>query len=276
MKALIILLACLALLSGNPVGGQTPSAIATNVTLDIRDDKVIILYDLLSNAEGSKHTISIFFSDYHYANRSYPVSITGDVGDSIIAGTAHQVIWDFEKDMQHMQVPLQCNVVVDGVLGDGKTGGPSNAWLSLAVPGLGDYFVADHRYMRFKPWYRTMASAGFITLGAMAFHERQKIMRFVPGHWEVIYSPYGSISHEWWIPDRLVTEGTDYFLFRDDGEILLALGTALWVMDIIWVMNRGRDNRRLADLTSQKASVELHPVFSLQSGIPQAGLCLRF
>lgn len=252
------------------------NARAENIRLRVEAGKIIIHYDLMAEQALRGHSIRIFFSDHDYDNRIYPRSLSGDIGDNVVPGKHKRIYWDVVADDVSLDIPLQCNILVDDILGDGKTGGPAYAALSLAIPGLGDYFVADHRYMAIKPWMRTTSALGLTGIGIWSGLERETIMRLVPGHYATRIKWSTGEQTIVWIPDRLVASGTDYRLFPNDAEVLASLGIAIWLVDVFWVMNKGRKNEKLTRLTAGNFHFSAQPFMASVNGGLQYGLSIKF
>jgi hypothetical protein len=270
----ILFIHILALLTMSSLSGQSFRPQATNITMDVAKDQVVIRYDLLGADTGKIHCITVFFSDIDLTNRIHPTEISGDIGCGIRCGSNKTVVWDISKDRQVVDMALQCNVLIDGVWGDGKTGGPGYAALSLIIPGLGDYFVADRRQMSFKPWMRTTLALGLVGIGVLSAEKRFREQRMSGGH--LIYK-YDNISGGMipvWVPGRLVNGPMNYYLFKDDAEVLITAGATIWLADVLWVMNRGRRNQKAVQLWKGKGEAMLMPYLGLGPGNFQVGLSL--
>lgn len=257
------------------ISAQSLRPRATNIRMEVANDMVLIHYDLLGNDTTADHCISMFFSDLDLSNRIHPVAITGDIGCAIRCGSGKIAIWDISRDRQVVDLALQCNVVVDGVWGDGKTGGPGYAALSLIVPGLGDYFVADRRQMSFKPWMRTTLSLGLVGLGVLSAEKRYREQRMTDGHLIYKYDNSTGVMVPIWVPGRIVNGPLHYYLFKDDAEILITAGSAIWFTDILWVMNRGRRNQKAQQMWQGSGNTMLTPYLGIGRSSFTFGLSLR-
>ncbi|MCK5343000.1 MAG: hypothetical protein KAR20_06330, partial [Candidatus Heimdallarchaeota archaeon] len=143
-----------------------------NVEIEIQQNKVLIHYDIKSSSEGSLHSVNLNFIDDYY-NIVKPVTLAGDVGSNVVSGSDKTIEWDIKNDFQLLRSKIQPVIFVDGLSKEfNSKGGPYNALLSVIMPGLGDYFVADHRLMHFKPYFRTISSLGLIGLGIYAGNQR--------------------------------------------------------------------------------------------------------
>ena len=277
LRYLLVIMIVNCLFAGHfTASAQGGRARVENLRLDYAGGMVLIHYDLISNHAGDTSYISIFFSDAGLDNRVYPRTVSGDIGTGIVPGTGKLIVWDAAADKAAFDLPLKCNIMVNEVLGDGKTGGPAFALVSLAVPGLGDYFVAAPGGMSVKPWYRSAAALGATGLGIWSALEREDEMRLIPGHWatDVKWSTGETITT--WVPDKWVISGTDYHLFPSDAEVLIGIGAAIWMADVFWVMNRGLHNQKVARLTADPFRIQTEPFLASCQGTLQYGIRFKF
>jgi len=133
-----------------------------NVEIEVQQNKALIHYDIKSSGKGSGHSVHLKFLDKQY-NLTTPNTLSGDVGANISNGINKTIEWDITNDFQLLGSEIRPVLFVDGVSKEfSSPGGPGNAFFSILMPGLGDYFVADHRLMHFKPYLRTISSLGLI------------------------------------------------------------------------------------------------------------------
>ncbi len=202
-----------------------------NVNLDIKNNKVYISYDLIGD-DVNNNNVELFFIDDRY-NVKVPKKLDGDFGENINPGINKTIEWDVFKDDISIAQKLQPKIIVNGI----KKGGTKNVFLSMLLPGLGDYFVQDHRKMILKPYLRTASTLGLITMGIIA-----KEKRYEEEVWGWVTNPYNrNIEPKW----SYLGYETNYWLFENDTEFLLAAGITLWITDIIWVYAKGLENEKL-------------------------------
>ena len=204
-----------------------------NVNLDIKNNKVYISYDLIGD-DVNNNNVELFFIDDRY-NVKVPKKLNGDIGKGIEFGTNKTIEWDVFKDNITIAQKLQPKIIVNGI----QKGGPKNAFLSLLIPGLGDYFVKDHRKMIIKPYIRTAATLGLVASSIIANHNREKVDIY---GWSQSYRGWNASNDPIW---TVIGFDYNYWLFENDAEILLATGIALWLTDIIWVYAKGLENEKL-------------------------------
>ena len=204
-----------------------------NVNLDIKNNKVYISYDLIGD-DVNNNNVELFFIDDRYTIK-VPKKLDGDFGENINPGSNKTIEWDVFKDNITIAQKLQPKIIVNGI----KKGGSKNAYLSILVPGLGDYFVKDHREMIFKPYIRTATILGLVASSIVANHNREKVDTY---GWSQSYRGWNTSNDPIW---AVIGYDYDYWLFENDAEILLAAGISLWVADVIWVYAKGLENDKL-------------------------------
>jgi len=152
--------------------GQKNRARVENIKMDFISNRFEIDYAIVNSKPDQRHDIEFYVLD----NRGgvvFPDSLRGDIGSGISPGRDKKIIWDIYTEYDIVQGNFNPKIILDGTGKFGVKGGPSNALLSLLVPGLGDYFVADHRKMKIKPWTRTITSYAFVGMGLASLRNRQ-------------------------------------------------------------------------------------------------------
>ncbi len=240
MKALIIIISLEAIFISN-IFAQAP--VIRNLNVYYKDQKAIINYDLKDFKANKNHTIELFFVDEKF-NVRIPRKIYGDIGDSIPAGKNKQIQWALFEDNVNFSSKLQPVILADGL----NKGGSNSIFLSILVPGLGDYFVENPRNMVFKPYLRTITALGSIALGVIADQKRVKL---VWKRWN--YKTNSELGWSW---------VDDYWLFDFDKEIFYFVGISIWIMDILWVYSKGNQNERLKTFTKYNPSVSVSNGFT--------------
>jgi len=251
-SAIIIhLLVFLLMIPGLKVYSQERSrAMIKNVQMEVVDDKVRIYYDIVNSHPEQLHRIDFKFitQDYKFVS---PYQMSGDVGEGVTPGMHNMIEWDIMQDMNNLSTRLKPKLYLDGLSTESEIGGgPSNALLSMLVPGLGDYFVADYRELKFKPYYRTASSLGLIGLGLVAGQKRYRAEGYYEtwARWErVWHSPAqgGGWDYEYVTHESFREGDLKYWLFKNDAETLITAGALIWVSDVIWVTAMGSSNKRL-------------------------------
>jgi len=242
-------------LFSTPMTGQR-KPVAKNVNIEIQQNKAIIQYDIKSRVEGSTHLVFLNFIDEEYRLIT-PNTLSGNVGPEISSGDRNTIEWDITNDIQQLESKITPVIFIDGVSKQfSNTGGPRNALLSLILPGLGDYFVADHKMMTFKPYMRTLSSLGLIGLGIYAGNQRY----FAEGYYRTVETVVGTYYQQFPADKykEVYMEGDlQYWLFKGDKEVFISLGAAIWFADIIWVLAKGSNNEKFLKASTKGSDFKL-------------------
>jgi hypothetical protein len=246
------------------VSAQRP-VVPRNIGISVDQNKALITFDLPVRRQGSTHLVQLSFRD-DQNNLVMPSSLTGDVGASIASGPGKRIEWDMTQDFQQLGSRITPVIFVDGLSRQySNTGGPRNALLSLLVPGLGDYFVANHRIMVFKPYLRTLSSLGLIALGIYAGNQRYR----AEGEYQLFLKPdewrYEGLDRFF---EKYVEGEMQYYWFKGDQELFIALGATLWLTDVVWVLAKGSNNQKFIR-SARKGS-------GLQLGYTPGGLIVNY
>jgi len=230
--------------------------VANNVSIEIQQNRAIVQYEIKSRVEGSTHLVFLNFIDEEY-HLVAPTTLSGNVGPGISSGMRNSIEWDITKDIQQLGSKITPVIFIDGVSKQfSNTGGPRNALLSILMPGLGDYFVADHSLMTFKPYMRTLSSLGLIGLGIYAGNQRY----FAEGYYMTVETVVGSYNQQFPADKykEVYIEGDlQYWLFKGDKEVFISLGAAIWFADILWVLAKGNNNIKFLKASNNGSDFKL-------------------
>ncbi len=268
MKKLLTLLFIVCFM-GPVILGQKQKARIENIRMDFTDNRFEIEYDITGSDTGRLHQIDLYVID-NIGKVVFPDSLEGDIGAGVPPGGDKRITWDIYSEYDVVYGSFDPRIVLDGTTKYGLKGGPSNALLSVLVPGLGDYFVADQRKMKIKPYYKTAFTYACVGMGLTAAFNRNQVPPVMgePG-WYLEPIPTGDGLRVWievyrenWIEEPGYTE---YWLFRYDAEFFLGVGLAAWIIDVIWVAREGVKNKKVKteifnnlSLVPEKQGLALH------------------
>lgn len=246
------------------LSAQRP-VVAENISIRVEGTTAMISYDLPVRKHPADHLVQLSFID-EQNNLIIPSSLSGEVGAGIAPGTDRVIRWELNKDFRQLENMITPVIFVDGLSKQySNTGGARNVLLSLLMPGLGDYFVADYRIMTFKPYLRTLSSLGLIALGVYAGSQRYN----AEGAYELFLKP-DSWRYEG--DDRFfekyVEGDLQYYWFKGDQELFIALGAAVWLADVVWVFAKGSNNEKFLRASRKGAGLNL--------GYAPGGLMLQY
>ena len=260
---------------------QNNDAEITNIKMSVENGDVVIQYDIENSKANDLFNIVVYFSDEYYTKNYYLENLTGDVGKNVNGGKNKIVKWEIQKDMDIIRGNIIPFVEFENPKLYKNMGGASNALLSLACPGLGDYFVADHKKMKFKPYYKTALSLGCITLGVISAKKRYRERYWSPPHIETVYS-YHYNGNYWTshpedklFPGRWVDGEMKNYLFPGDVEAFIGLGVAVWLIDVLWVASKGKKNMINKKTIKNISSFFDNTEFNYQSGFFQMNYVIK-
>jgi len=231
---------------------QKTSIDIRNIDLDIKDNKVIINYDIVNFNPGQQFNIGIYFLD-NDGKTYFPSSLSGDVGENILGGVSRTINWDVAEDFEELNFLLRPQFIINGMRKGATLGGPNNAYLSMILPGMGDYFVVNHKETIIKPYMRSAAYLAFMGLGLKGLSERERVIvqvntgqivreiayydSFGRAHWENVFDEDGQPVYRYNDQTR-----TKSWLFNGDFELFFGAAATIWLLDVLYVANKGKKN----------------------------------
>jgi len=223
----LLLISVLLALYLSQATAQKPNYEISNVRLGADHHNVMITYDLIAKHTVEPVKVNLFFHDTKFRFLR-PITVTPDVNAEVTPGIDRRFAWDVSKDLKMLTAEIS-PLLIPGDPKDYRFGaGPEAALLSLAVPGLGNYFVTNTRNQVIKPYMKTITALGLITMGYIAGRDR--------------YRDEPSLTHN----DGIWKMGEwHYKYFKDDAEFMISLGLAIWVADVIYVAIKGHQNAQL-------------------------------
>jgi hypothetical protein len=214
-----------------------------NIRTHMTDKALVVDYDL-QGTEEVYYRVDFSVVD-NKGNAIRPDSVIGDLGSNVSAGEDLRITWEVYKEYDVIYGSFKPVLVLDKGMAHKR--GPEYALLSLIVPGLGDYFVAEPANMVIKPWCKTAFTASVLGLSYLAKQKRVEVPELwaPPGYYLSADAPPG--EDVLYMPDGYMIEPakTDYWLFPYDSEIILGIGIASWMIDVLWVTKQGMINNRV-------------------------------
>ncbi|MEI8278605.1 MAG: hypothetical protein WCG87_02510 [Bacteroidota bacterium] len=208
-----------------------------NVDFKINGSKIIVTYNLVNS--GSKYNydksdylfdIGIRFKD-ETGNEIVPKNPSGDL-IRVNYGNNKTIVWDVLGDNQEIKGTF--SVVLEIVKThyftkpskDRVKGGPSNAFLSMLMPGLGDYFVNSPNNRK----YIYLLPLAYIACSIRAYTEYEDYQKN--------YSDYHSSVYQNMIDHYYDAANTNF----KNTQIYLGVAASIWVADVIYVAVKGYKN----------------------------------
>ena len=238
------------------VNGQESKAKIGNIRTEMTGHAMIIKYDIIGSSPEFCHKINFVVLD-NMRNTICPDSAYGDVGSCVYEGDDKLIVWEIYKEFDVIYGDFTPRLTIDAGDNRRQMRGAEYALLSLALPGLGDYFVADAKEMKLKPWHKTAFTAGVLGLSWATYRNRLEIPPVMaPPGWYLsadgtAEEPLIYIDHEWMKKPAT----TEPWLFPYDAEVFLGIGIASWLFDVIWVARRGSENSRVQNQALEHLSL---------------------
>jgi hypothetical protein len=221
MRSSIIL--CLTIiLFRQPCICQTKAKI-TDVDFHLEERYIVVNYNLVGTLPKEQMTIELRFITEN--NESIiPKTVTGDVGTKSFGDGMKTILWDIVAD----QISLSGNLKASVAITSSKIlyGGPSNALLSVIIPGLGGYFVDKNKT---RSVLTTISTVGLMVYGISQKTQANKYYKeynasIIPSDIQSLYTKANDAHHKYYTATRIAA--------------------GIWALDIIWVTFKGFRNRK--------------------------------
>lgn len=204
-----------------PCFGQTKAKI-TDVDFHLEGSYIVVNYNIDGSISREHMAIELKFMT-EKNELIIPRAVTGDVGTNIIGDGMKTIRWDIVAD----QVLVSGNLKASVTITSSKIfyGGPSNALLSVVVPGFGGYFVEKNKT---RAILTTISTLGLLGYGISQKHLADKYYSeykagVVSTELESLYTKANNAHHKYYISTRVAA--------------------GIWVFDIIWVAVKGFQNK---------------------------------
>ncbi|MEI6749712.1 MAG: hypothetical protein WCM93_11185 [Bacteroidota bacterium] len=195
-----------------------------NVDFTVKDDFIIVTYDLSGCPSKELYDIKLkVISDYNMID---PISVTGDI-KRVSCGNDKRMVWNVLNDKAELKGKIQIELEISHTYSTKIVGGPSNAFLSMLLPGLGDVFVNKTS----KSWYYT--SLFYLGAGYYAYLYKVQSDKF--------YNVYYNATNQYEKEAAYKSANDNYQRF----QIFLGVAGVIWLADVIHVTVRGSKNRRI-------------------------------
>lgn len=200
---------------------QTKAKIS-DVDFHLEDKYIVVNYNL--TGAGNKKQLTINLSFVTDKNETInPRLITGDIGTKIYTDGPKTVLWDIYGDQ--VEVSGSMKAVLTITSSNNPPGGPSNAFLSLIIPGLGGYFVDKNKL---RSVLTTVSATGLMGYG---IYEKVQAQKF--------YQDYNDSQNSSEIVSLYNTANSHNHKFYTAATI----AAGIWTIDIIYVIIKGAKNK---------------------------------
>lgn len=206
------------------IKGQTNARIS-EVDYSLEGSFIVVHYILQGTIPKEELTIELSFVTEDN-EKIIPHSVSSDVGAKVYSNGNRVILWDIDIDKPAFSGIMKAVVAITA--SKVNYGSPKNALLSVAVPGLGGFFVEKNKT---RAALTTVSTLGLIVYGINQKNESKKYFKeyhasLIPGDINNLYQKANSAHHKYYIATRLAA--------------------GIWISDIIWVTVKGFRNREEA------------------------------
>jgi len=252
MKYSIIIL-LITLIFKQSCSGQTKAKIS-DVDFHLEDRYIVVNYNLFGALPKEQLTIELTFITENNET-IIPKTVHNDVGTNIFTDGSKVILWDIVAD----QVILSGSIKAKVTITSSKIlfRGPSNALLSILIPGLGGYFVDTHKA---RSVLTTISTVGLLTFGIA-----QKIQA------DKYYTDYTTTTVNT-LKQGLYNKYNDA---HNNYLVTTKIAAGIWIFDVIYVTIKGARNKNLAN-SSYQGYIEDGPrLYYVNNGL-QLGYSVSF
>jgi len=252
MRSAIILFLIPALFI-HPCFSQTKAQI-TDVDFHLEDRYIVVNYTLTGTIPKEQLTIDLKF--INESNETIlPETVTGDAGAKEYGNGAKTILWDVVADKVALTGSLKAIVTVTSF--SILYRGPSNAFLSVIVPGLGGYFVDKNKT---RAIISTVSAAGLMGYGIYEKLQANECFKDYEActdrsQLDDLYSTANEHQHKYFITTRIAA--------------------GIWAADVIWVTIKGYRNKKLAQSGYNAISSDGLKILYVNNGL-QLGYSVNF
>ena len=241
-----------------------------NVDFSIKEDLILIKYDLLNCPTDTKYDLNIFFVKKD-GSQIKPITLSGDFLN-VTPGENKQITWlykneteDYEGELKLVVSILQSHSINANNQNNSEVlksndynynipeetprvkGGGGNAVLSAILPGLGDHFVnkSDH----FTP---ILVSLAYLGAGYVSYDALQQANTF--------YDTYLQVKTQS-LMDENYAKAME---FKTKHETFFAAAAAIWLFDVIHVSVKGIKNTKYNKSTSK---IHIYPTYKMYNAV---------
>jgi hypothetical protein len=223
MKYSIILIFAIVLFE-LPGNCQTKAKI-TDVDYYLEGNYIVVNYTIIGSLPKEHMTIELSFKTEDN-KLIIPQTISGDIGNNHYGDGMKTIHWDIVRD--HLLLSGNLKAIVTITSSKILYGGPSNALLSVVIPGLGGYFDEKNKS---RSILTTISTLGFLGYGIAQKHLANKYYNeykasILTTEIENLYNKANNAQHKYYISTRVAT--------------------GLWAFDIIWVALKGIKNKKVS------------------------------
>ncbi|MBU0764068.1 MAG: hypothetical protein KJ607_04450, partial [Bacteroidetes bacterium] len=152
-KSLLLLIVVFGALSLSVLAQKSELAVE-NVDFLVEGDRIVVVYDITNSKEAEVYDIDLKFVT-ESNNVIIPKTVSGDIGRRVKGGRYKKITWDVLTDKGDVNEKMKAVITITSVVNslfENVGGGPSNMFLSMLMPGLGDYYVKKDKTRKRPYW----------------------------------------------------------------------------------------------------------------------------
>ncbi len=208
------------------VGKSGHSQTIENVDFVVSNNKIIVTYELVNCLKNEVYDVRLKFVSEK--TNYVPVNIKGDLL-RLNQGRNKKIEWDVLADGVQITESIQAIVEISARHSTKVIGGPSNALLSVLVPGLGDYFVDTQKDSKIPFYYITVTTYGLLYLG---FNQKVESDQSYEDYHKATTQVEMDLAYD------AANEAHKSFI------LYTSLAATVWLGDIAWVTYKGFKNKK--------------------------------
>jgi hypothetical protein len=211
-----------------------------NVDFSVNNNTLTVTYDLVHCPPRKVYDIRLKFVDENGQETS-PVTLTGDIR-KVVPGKNKKIEWNALNDLSGLKGNVKAVVEITVTRSTEITGGPSCAFASMLLPGLGDYLVNQKEYNAKNQSYYITLLFGGAALYTWAFKVSSDKDYSTYNNLKTQFQNQGSLNtiSQSSLDDSKRKANSEYNTFL----IMAGVTTTIWLADVIHVAIKGTKNKR--------------------------------
>jgi hypothetical protein len=211
---------------------QSDRITVENVIFYQENDNLVVTYDIKNAYPEESFEIELKFVS-ESKEVIIPKSVTGDIGNEIPGGDYKKITWSVLNDQSSFDGKYKAVVNIKSIAN--KTyaylgGGPGKAFLSILMPGVGDYAVRKDSRKKYPYWL--IPTTFYLTWAGSAINY---------GLYSLNYDNYLTATSQ---------EDMDFYYDLANKQHKSAIklaryGLTIWIVDVAWVFMKGARNNNI-------------------------------
>jgi hypothetical protein len=237
-------------------------------SLELRDNKLIILYDIKNFNPEETFKVWIEITDAE-GNTINAKSLTGDIGDNITGGNNKEITWDFIKDDFNTDTEIYVEVSAEKIA-------PVQIAAEEVVPletdreeAISEESIPKKKVSTGSLLWRSaiLPGLGFVKMDKSKLHLAKGVAGYACIASSVIFNRLAVSNYNKYLDSYEIEKSDDYFnkSVRQDNtsEVLAYTAIGIWAAEIIWILVESKNFKSTATAHGNRISIE--PRYDLYS-----------